>query len=114
MRMTDPLDPPSSLSSRRLAVGSGLTMGLPVFAAWFCLRGGPEAALPPPTMHVDDGALALTENAPQWRYLELAVAEEKPMLAPSPAPARVVFDESRSAAAGSPLPGRVERVNVRL
>jgi cobalt-zinc-cadmium efflux system membrane fusion protein len=111
--MSHPLDSPAS-PSRRIAIGSGVAMSALVFVGWLCLRGGPEAAVPPPTMRVDDDAVALTENAPQWRYLELAVAEEKPMLAPPPAPARVVFDETRSAAAGSPLPGRVERVEVRL
>lgn len=111
--MTYSFDVPPS-PSRRAAVGSGVVMGLLVFVGWLCLRGGPEAAVPPPAMRVDDEAVALTENAPQWRYLELAVAEEKPVLAPPPAPARVVFDESRSTAVVSPLPGRVERVAVRL
>jgi membrane fusion protein, heavy metal efflux system len=111
--MSHPPDSPAP-SSRRIAIGSGVAMSALVFVGWLCLRGGPEAAVPPPAMRVDDDAIALTENAPQWRYLELAVAEEKPMLAPPPAPARVVFDETRSAAAGSPLPGRVERVDVRL
>ena len=59
-------------------------------------------------------AVTLDENAPQWSYLELAVAEEKPALSPPPAPGRVTFDEKRSAAAGSPLPGRIEQVQVRL
>ncbi len=110
----EPGAPAPEAPSRRLAVGSAVVMSGLVLLGWLALRGGPEAALPPRSLRVEDDAVALTENAPQWRYLELAVAEEKPVLAPSPAPGRVVFDETRSAAVGSPLAGRVERVDVRL
>jgi cobalt-zinc-cadmium efflux system membrane fusion protein len=65
-------------------------------------------------MQVAGDAVTFGENAPQWSYLELAVAEEKPALTPPPAPGRVTFDEKRSASAGSPLPGRIEQVRVRL
>jgi cobalt-zinc-cadmium efflux system membrane fusion protein len=82
--------------------------------AWFALRGGHEPPTATSTLSVAGDAITLSENAPQWNYLELAVAEEKPALSPPPAPGRVTFDEKRSAAAGSPLPGRIEQVQVRL
>src|SRR5262245_55042102 len=81
---------------------------------WLALRGhGHEAPVAPEAAPPSD-VVTLAEGAPQWAYLELAVAEEQPELKPPPAPGRVEFDEKRSAAAGSPLPGRVEEVRVRL
>jgi membrane fusion protein, heavy metal efflux system len=82
--------------------------------AWYALRGGGPPPAPSSALKVAGDAVTLDENAPQWSYLELAVAEEKPALSPPPAPGRVTFDEKRSAAAGSPLPGRIEQVQVRL
>ncbi len=82
---------------------------------WLALRGrGHDAPAPPAPPGAPADVVTLAEGAPQWAYLELAVAEEQPELTPPPAPGRVEFDEKRSAAAGSPLPGRVEEVRVRL
>ncbi|RJS17396.1 efflux RND transporter periplasmic adaptor subunit [Corallococcus sp. H22C18031201] len=71
-----------------------------------------ETANPRPA--VNGETVQIPEGAPQWQYVELAVASEAPALAPLPAPARVQFDESRTASMGAPLAGRVEEVRVRL
>ena len=94
---------PASSCSRRSRASPGLR----------CAVAGSRPRRRPPSTVAGD-AVTLDENAPQWSYLELAVAEEKPALSPPPAPGRVTFDEKRSAAAGSPLPGRIEQVQVRL
>jgi len=104
----------SARPPRRRAVAGVILLGALAGLAWFALRGGRRPPVPAPTLTVAGDAVTLEENAPQWSYLELAVAEEKPALSPPPAPGRVTFDEKRSAAAGSPLPGRVEQVQVRL
>ncbi|MBL8919401.1 MAG: efflux RND transporter periplasmic adaptor subunit [Myxococcaceae bacterium] len=65
-------------------------------------------------MKVDAKGITLSPDAPQWRYVELAVAQRSPSLEPLPIPARVTLDEKRTANVGAPLPGRVEQVAVRL
>src|SRR5262245_38489236 len=115
--MPDPLrdHPPAPPSPPRRRVVAGVVLaGALALLAWFALRGGHEPPAATSPLSVAGDAITLAENAPQWNYLELAVAEEKPALSPPPAPGRVTFDEKRSAAAGSPLPGRVEQVQVRL
>ncbi len=72
-----------------------------------------EAPAPSPMIANADG-VTLTPEAPQWKYVELSVAEEGPPLNPLPSPGRVDFDEKRTANVGSPLAGRVESVEVRL
>jgi membrane fusion protein, heavy metal efflux system len=99
---------------RRRAVAGVVLLGALVGLAWFALRGNRQPPAPASAVSVAGDAVTFDENAPQWSYLELAVAEEKPALSPPPAPGRVTFDEKRSAAAGSPLPGRIEQVQVRL
>ena len=115
--MPDPLrdHPPAPPSPpRRRVVAGAVLAGALALLAWFALRGGHEPPAATSPLSVAGDAITLAENAPQWNYLELAVAEEKPALSPPPAPGRVTFDEKRSAAAGSPLPGRIEQVQVRL
>jgi membrane fusion protein, heavy metal efflux system len=62
----------------------------------------------------DAKGVTLAEGAPQWKYLELAVARKASPLAPLPVPARVDLDEKRTSNVGVPLAGRVESVQVRL
>src|SRR4051812_17741112 len=77
---------------------------------------------PHPAAHVDSAAtlkvegtgVVLTSDAPQWQYVQLAVAEESPPLPPVPAPGRVDFDEKRTANVGTPLSGRADSVLVRV
>lgn len=74
---------------------------------------------PPPApaivaLKADATGVTIEPDAPQWRYVTLAVATAGKPLDPLPAPGRVSFDEARSASLGSPLGGRVETVRVRL
>jgi len=92
------------------AVGAAAILAL----AWLALTRSHQLSPGPPTMVAQGDSLSFTENAPQWKYVELAVAQEAPALPPLPAPGRVEFDEKRTASVGTPLQGRVERVLVRL
>jgi cobalt-zinc-cadmium efflux system membrane fusion protein len=67
-----------------------------------------------PSLVADARGVTLSDEAPQWRYVELSVAELGPQLPPLPVPGRVGLDPKRTAAVGVPLPGRVEAVQVRL
>jgi cobalt-zinc-cadmium efflux system membrane fusion protein len=74
-----------------------------------------EPAAPPSrSVQADAQGVTLESDAPQWKYVELAVAQEGPGLPPLPVPGRVELDPKRSAALGVPLPGRVESVLARL
>lgn len=73
----------------------------------------PVAAVIQP-MAVDEKGVSLKDDAPQWRYVELAVAKDAQSMAPPRAPARIAFDEQRTSAVGTPLAGRVEKVLVRI
>ncbi|MBE2249354.1 MAG: efflux RND transporter periplasmic adaptor subunit [Myxococcus sp.] len=89
-----------------------LALLLPVVFAAGC-HDKPGAAAPP-TMTADAQSLTLAADAPQWKYVELAVAAKAPRLAPPPLPGRVGLDPRRTASVGVPLRGRVESVLVRL
>jgi len=67
-----------------------------------------------PKVQADKTGVTIAEGAAQWEYVRLAVAQEGPVLPPLPAPARVGFDEKRTASIGAPLAGRIEQVVVRL
>lgn len=71
------------------------------------------SSAPPETIGTDGKGVTLTEDAPQWKYVEMAVAKKQPPLAPLPVPARVDLDEKRTSNIGVPLSGRVESVLVR-
>jgi cobalt-zinc-cadmium efflux system membrane fusion protein len=62
----------------------------------------------------DAKGVLLGEGAPQWKYVELALAAVREPLTPLPVPARVDLDEKRTTNVGVPLAGRVESVRVRL
>jgi cobalt-zinc-cadmium efflux system membrane fusion protein len=66
------------------------------------------------TIRADMRGVTLTPDAPQWKYVELAVATKGAPLTPLPFPARVDLDEKRTSNVGAPLSGRVETVQVRL
>jgi cobalt-zinc-cadmium efflux system membrane fusion protein len=97
----------------RVALGVG---GVLFVAAliWMLAGRSHAPATPPVNISVEGDTITLGENAPQWKYVELAVAQEAPGLPPLPAPGRVEFDEKRTASVGTPLQGRVEKVPVRL
>ncbi len=86
------------------------TLALVAFAS--CTT--PPALAPLPGVTADATGVSIAADAPQWRYVTLAVAAAGKPLDPLPAPGRVGFDEARSASLGSPLGGRVETVRVHL
>lgn len=83
-----------------------------LLVALLCACAAPPAPESKPPL-ADAQGVSLASDAPQWKYLTLAVADEGPPLAPLPVPAHVELDPRRSAAVGAPLPGRVESVLVR-
>lgn len=115
---TETPPPPTTPSSRRVPLWLAFTGGGFVLAALALLALTPsspaEAGLAHPVVTVQGESVHIPDGAPQWQYVELAVAQEAPALAPLPAPGRVDFDESRTASVGAPLAGRVEEVRVRL
>ena len=74
----------------------------------------PPSPPPTPGLTVTDSTIQLTQGSPQERYIELQVAAVAPGLAPIPAPARVLVDESRAGPVFAPVAGRVEQVVVHL
>ncbi len=121
-----PLPEPAPALDTALAQGRVSRNGRWVLAAMIALGGvGLAAAVgaarrevkpaePKQTISADPHGVTLTEDAPQWKYVELAVAKAEPPLTPLPAPARVDLDPRRTANVGAPLAGRVESVGVRL
>ncbi len=97
-----------------LLIGGGVALALLVLLSWLLLRGHEASTdtVRRPTVH--GNTIQLPEQAPQWRYVELSVATEAPPLPPPPVPGRVSFDEKRTASLSAPLPGRVEKVLVRI
>lgn len=93
------------------AVAAAALAGLTAWALRPRSRAEPAR---PPSMTVNEAGVALSADAPQWKYVELAVAQSGPRLAPPPAPGRVDFDEKRTDSIGAPLQGHVESVAVRL
>lgn len=81
--------------------------------AAFACREGHEPPRPA-TVTADARGVTLADGAPQWRYVDLAVAELGPQLAPLPLPGRVTLDPKRTVAIGVPLPGRAEQVEARV
>lgn len=74
----------------------------------------PKPVEAPATIKADAKGVTLTDDAPQWKYVEMAVARKQTPLAALPVPARVDLDEKRTSNVGVPLAGRVEAVLVRL
>ncbi len=77
-------------------------------------RREPAQPEPKQTLAADTQGVTLTDDAPQWKYVELSVAQASPPLPPLPAPGRVDLDPRRTANVGAALAGRVESVSVRL
>jgi len=97
-----------------LVVGGGIALVVLVLLSWLLLRGRESAPETTRRLTVKGNTIEIPEQAPQWRYVELSVAAEAPPLPPPPVPGRVSFDEKRTASLSAPLPGRVERVLVRI
>ncbi|HEY1417904.1 MAG TPA: efflux RND transporter periplasmic adaptor subunit [Myxococcaceae bacterium] len=97
-----------------LLVGGGIALVTLVLLSWTLLRGRETTSETVRHITVRGNTLTIPEQAPQWRYVELSTATEAPPLPPPPVPGRVSFDEKRTASLSAPLPGRVERVLVRI
>jgi membrane fusion protein, heavy metal efflux system len=94
-------------------LGTGFILSGVAILAW--PASAPTEPVPvQPALSVEGESVRMPAGSQQWRYVELAVAEESPALEPLAAPGRVGFDESRTASVGAPLAGRVEQVRVRL
>jgi membrane fusion protein, heavy metal efflux system len=90
-----------------LALGAGA-----IVPTYFLLRR-PSSPQRSTGISADRTGVTLSPQAPQWRYLDLAVATLKAPIPPLPAPGRVTFDELRTSAVGAPLSGRIETLEVR-
>jgi len=97
-----------------LLVGGGIALVILVLLSWTLMRGRETPSETVRRITVRGNTLTIPEQAPQWRYVELSTATEAPPLPPPPVPGRVSFDEKRTASLSAPLPGRVERVLVRI
>lgn len=95
-----------------VAAAAGVVLILLI--GWALLHQRERAVATTPAITVEGGTLHIADNAPQWRYVELSIAQEAPALPPPPVPGRVDFDEKRTASLSAPLAGRVERVLVRV
>jgi cobalt-zinc-cadmium efflux system membrane fusion protein len=112
--MTQPSNSAKPSTLRRLALallGGALAAGA-IVPTYLLLRSKPPAPAAR-GLAASANRISLAPGAPQWRYIEIAVAEAKPPLPPLPAPARVTFDEFRTSAVGAPLAGRIEALQVR-
>lgn len=88
-------------------------LALPLVLALGACAQPPEPPAPS-ALEADTSGVTLTPDAPQWKYVQLAVAEPAAPLTPLPFPAHVGLDEARTSNVGTPLPGRVESVAVWL
>jgi len=98
----------------QLIAAGAAGLALLVLLSWVLLHQRERAVTSAPAITVEGGTLHIADNAPQWHYVELSVAQEAPALPPPPVPGRVDFDEKRTASLSAPLAGRVERVLVRV
>jgi cobalt-zinc-cadmium efflux system membrane fusion protein len=94
------------------AAGAGLILVLAL--SWALLHRGESVSAAHPGITVQGDSVRIADNAPQWRYVELSVAQQAPALPPPPVPGRIDFDEKRTASVSAPLAGRVERALVRV
>ncbi|HEX3762820.1 MAG TPA: efflux RND transporter periplasmic adaptor subunit [Kofleriaceae bacterium] len=75
-------------------------------------RPAPVLEPPTPGMKVGSDSVTLAPGAPPWAVIEVKRPEPPQPNWAAPIPARVVFDESRTARLGTPLAGRVSAVHV--
>jgi membrane fusion protein, heavy metal efflux system len=106
------------LSLRRprppLIAAGAAGLAVVVLLSWVLLHQRERTATSAPAITVEGDTLHIADNAPQWHYVELSVAQQAAALPPPPVPGRVDFDEKRTASLSAPLAGRVERVQVRV
>ena len=96
-----------------LCLALGLLAGISIGVGLGSSKRG-SGLLPSPGLVANATSIVLTQGSPQERYIELQVAKQAPGLAPIPAPARVLVDETRAGPVFAPVAGRVEQVVVHL
>ena len=99
---------------RMFGLGSSMLLG--GLSVWLSAGFSREAPTPakPAGLRVEDGAVALAPDAPQWQALKLGVVTTADTRWTDPVPARVAIDETRASKVQTPLSGRVSRVFVEL
>ncbi len=119
--MTEPTSPSAMLPA---ATAGRRTFRLPILAGAIILsciavmmaqryhRPEPQPNAGLPGLVVGSDWAKLTDDAPQWSVLKVEPAAAGSASWSDALPARVVFDETRTSRLGSPLAGRVTRVNV--
>ncbi len=107
-----PVQPPGPRRTLLFVAAAVVVLAL---LGWLIIpRAPPPATAAPSPIAVDAAGVTLRPDAPQWKYVELAVAKVSPPLPALAAPGRVDLDEKRTANVGTPLPGRIDEVKVRL
>jgi RND family efflux transporter MFP subunit len=112
--------PQSSLASKLRgpkAIGIGAAAVASILAIWGAsrfTRDPPPTPPPLPGIHVGDGNVELTADAPAWRVLRVAESKKAETHESDAFTARVKIDETRASKVGTPLPGRVTAVHVEL
>lgn len=91
---------------------SAAIAGLAIILARAYQRPAPVPEPPVPGMKVGSDSVTLAPNAPQWAVIETKNPDPPQLNWTEPIPARVAFDESRTARLGTPLAGRVGAVYV--
>jgi cobalt-zinc-cadmium efflux system membrane fusion protein len=96
-----------------LCLALGLLAGIGIGFGFASSRRA-SSPLPSRGLTVTASGINLAQGSPQERYIELQVAQQAPGMAPIPAPARVLVDETRAGPVFAPVAGRVEQVVVHL
>src|SRR5262249_43885461 len=99
-----------------LVLIGGIGLVVLVLLSWLLVRSRETTSQSVRRVTVQGHTLLIPQQAPQGRYVQLATpgAAGPGPLPPPPVPGRVSFDEKRTASLSAPLPGRVERVLVRV
>lgn len=105
-----------TVAGRLIVIGVAVVIAIAsVLAGRAYKRPPPEVAQPAPGMTIGSGSdqsMTLLPNAPQWSVITTKNPDPPEPRWSGPIPARVVFDESRTARLGAPLAGRVSVVSV--
>jgi len=110
--------PPEAPSSARGSIWvwlvAALAGGAVVVFAWTVKPASPPADQKSADMTTAKDAIAVRDQAPQWKFLKLATVGQTGAHWTDSVPARVSIDESRSSRVGVPVDGRVTRVMAEL
>jgi membrane fusion protein, heavy metal efflux system len=111
---SSPAPPPGARGKVRwwlLAAVAGASL---IMLAHLVTPASPPADAKSLDMTTSKDAIAVRENAPQWKFLKLGIVGQTGSHWTDSVPARISIDESRSSRVGVPVDGRVTRVLVEL